>query len=234
MSQMPEPILITGAARSGTSLVAGIINLCGAFGGNMSGPNQNNAKGMFENAKIRNQMVKPYLRKIGMDPLGQYPLPDVEKIPLPRWWKERIEGIIKEEGWERGSWMYKGAKMALVWPLWSYAFPDAKWIIVRRRTGDIIKSCLKTNFMQAFGKQQYRKAVGAETERDGWLWWVHQHEDRFYEMVTEGLNIKIVWPERMVSGDYQQMMETVEWLGLKWNSEALSFVDPRLWKARRK
>ena len=44
---MKEPILITGCARSGTSMVAGIINMSGAFGGVMAGPNKNNQKGNF-------------------------------------------------------------------------------------------------------------------------------------------------------------------------------------------
>ena len=38
---MKDPILITGCARSGTSMIAGVINICGAFGGDMAGPNAN-------------------------------------------------------------------------------------------------------------------------------------------------------------------------------------------------
>jgi len=230
---MKDPILITGCARSGTSMVAGVINLCGAFGGNMSGPNKNNAKGMFENVVIRNSIVKSYLRGIGMDPLGQFPLPNIDKLSIPNNWKRRIEFVIKKEGYENGPWMYKGAKMCLMWPIWNHAFPNAKWIIVRRRTGDIVSSCFKTSFMRAYQKTHVQKAIGVDNERDGWIWWVRQHEKRFVEMIIEGLNVKIVWPERMVSGDYRQMMDTIEWLGLEWKSEVLSFIDPKLWKARK-
>jgi hypothetical protein len=216
-------------------MVAGMINICGAFGGNMSGPNSNNAKGMFENASIRQNVVKPYLRDIKVDHMGQYPLPEIDGLNIPNDWKARVEGVIKSEGYKDGTpWMYKGAKMCLMWPVWHYAFPDAKWIIVRRRTGDIATSCIKTNFMRAFTREQFRSAVGAKDERDGWIWWVRQHEARFYEMITHGINAKIVWPERMVGGDYKQIMETIDWLGLDWKSEALSFVDPKLWKSRRK
>jgi hypothetical protein len=215
-------------------MVAGAIHLCGAFGGNMRGPNSNNAKGMFENSQIVQGMVKPYLRSIGMDPLGQFPLPDVRAIPIPNDWRVRVQTSMKGEGYATGPWFYKGAKMCLLWPIWGHAFPDAKWIIVRRKTEDIVNSCMKTGFMQAFRRPQCREAVKANTEAEGWLWWVEQHEKRFNEMIMAGMNIKVVWPERMVQGDYKQMMETVEWLGLKWNSELLSFIDPKLWKARRK
>jgi len=231
---MPSPILITGAARSGTSMVAGVINMCGAFGGVMSGPTKNNQRGMFENAHIRNSIVKPYLRSIHADPMCQYPLPDVERLPIPNDWGREIWRVMLREGYQAGAWMYKGAKMCLMWPVWHHAFPDAKWIIVRRKTGDIINSCLKTGFMRAFRNVAFQKAVGATTEAEGWKWWVHQHEQRFIEMITEGLNCKVVWPERMVQGNYQQMYETIEWLGLRWKSEVLTFIDPKLWKARRK
>ena len=232
--ELPSPILITGAARSGTSMIAGIINMCGAFGGDMSGATRNNKRGMFENAKIRNTIVKPYLEQIGVDKMGQYPLPDVDNLLIPSNLKQRVEDVIKEQGYESGAWMYKGAKMCLTWPIWHYAFPNAKWVIVRRRTGDITKSCVKTGFMQAFNSQAKIKAVGAKTEEEGWLWWARQHEKRFVEMITEGLNCKVVWPHRMVNGDYQQVYETLDWLGLKWKSEVLNFVDPMLWHARNK
>ena len=231
---MNAPILITGCARSGTSMVAGVINLCGAFGGNMSGPNKNNKKGMFENSVIRERVMKPYLLEMKADKMGQFPLPNIQKLKIPLDWKNSIENVFHEQGYQEGPWMYKGAKMTITWPVWHYAFPNAKWIVVRRRTGDIINSCLKTSFMRAFANPVNRKRVGVETERDGWLWWVRQHEQRFVEMIQEGLNVKVVWPERMVTGDYQQMYEAIEWLGLEWSSEIYNFIDPKLWKARRK
>jgi len=234
MYSLPSPILITGAARSGTSLSAGIINICGAFGGRMSGPTRNNKKGMFENARIRNQILKPYLRGIGMDPLGQYPLPDPENLlPQPDL-KKQVEQIMVEDGYKDGPWMYKGAKACLTWPLWSKAFPDAKWVIVRRKTNDIVASCLKTNFMRAFSSKNFQKCAGVDNEIDGWTWWVEQHIRRFKEMVDSGLNCMEVWPEKMVKGDYTQSKDMIEWLGLEWKEEEVkSFIDPKLWKARR-
>lgn len=233
-SNMPPPCIITGAARSGTSLVAGSVARCGAFGGICSGPNLHNKKGMHENARIRNTITKPYLRDIGMDPLGQYPLPDTSNLPIPTNWRSRVEQVMIDEGYQKGPWFYKGAKVVLTWPVWAYAFPSAKFIIVRRRSGDIASSCTKTGFMKAFSRSEVQRAVGVNNERDGWLFWIREHEKRFIEMISSGLNIKFVWPEKMVSGDYSEIYEAIEWLGLKWNPEVLSWVDPLLWKARRK
>lgn len=239
---MKDPILITGAARSGTSMVAGIINICGAYGGNMSGPNRNNAKGMFENANIRNNVVKPYFRSIKADPLGQYPLPDIVKVMnhavnknFVSDWRHKVEHTFINEGYVDGPWMYKGAKMALHWPVWHEAFPTAKWVIVRRKTGDIINSCQRTGFMRAFNNQPNQRAVGASNEKEGWLWWVHQHLDSFLDMVHGKLDIQIVWPDRMVDGHYEQIEELIEWLGLEWKEdEVKSFIEPKLWKSKQK
>ena len=218
-----SPILITGCARSGTSMVAGIINICGAFGGKMFGPNKYNAKGMFENAYIRDQIEKPYLRSINMDPLGQKPLPQTEHLTIPVNWKQMVHDVMIKEGYTDGPWFYKGAKACLIWPVWNFAFPNAKWIIVRRRSADIATSCLNTAFMRAYDSYE------------GWIEWIHAHEKKFVEMVEAGLNVKIVWPERVIKGNYEQLYEVVEWLGLKWDSkEVIDFIEPKLWKAKQK
>jgi hypothetical protein len=216
-------------------MVAGMIDLCGAQGGATVGPNKNNQKGMFENGTIRERIVKPYLKELGADPLGQYPIPDAGNLSDPGELRDRVAQIMGDQGVNLDQpWYYKGAKLALIWPVWAQAFPDAKWVIVRRRTGDVARSCCHTGFMQRFRKTGIQREVGADNEYDGWIWWVRQHEDRFREMFDAGLEARVVWPERFVHGDYSQVYEVIEWLGLEWHTEALTFVDPKLWKARKK
>ena len=213
-----DPVLVTGTPRSGTSMVGGVINICGAFGGLLSGPNLNNQRGMFENHRVRNELMKPYLKELGVDPKGQYPLPDIETLPIPNDWRTRVENIFLEQGYKGGPWFYKGAKMALTWPMWNYAFPNAKWIIVRRRDENIVDSCMKTGFMNAFNK------------REDWHWYVYYHKERFVEMVMSGLNVKQVWPEKMLYGDYEEMYDTIRWLDLTWKPQKVyNFISPKLW-----
>ena len=96
-----NPILITGCARSGTSLVAGIFNICGAFGGEISGPTIYNKKGIFENAFIREMLVKPWLENVGADPMGQSPLPDREyDIDIDINWKRQVMKEFEKEGYK--------------------------------------------------------------------------------------------------------------------------------------
>ena len=105
-------------------------------------------------------------------------------------------------------------------------------LIVRRRTGDVIQSCIKTGYMRIFKDPVIRSEFLFETEAEAWLWWVHEYEKRFVAMIESGLNCRIIWPERMVTGDYKQIYETIEWLGLKWNNNIPRIIDPLLNKSR--
>jgi len=223
-----DPILITGAARSGTSMIAGCVFRCGAWGGKMSGPTRYNQRGMYENSEIRNQIVKPFLRKIGVDPLCQNPLPDIVKIEemayeVGEQWVGWVLRIIKRQGYKKGPWFYKGAKMCLLWPIWHEMFPFAKWVIVRRNAHDIASSCLKTGFMRG------------HKNRAGWLYWVAQHENRFREMYEAGLKIREVWPHKaIVYADFSELRGVIEWLGLEWNEkEVMEFISPALWSGKK-
>lgn len=195
-----SPILITGVPRSGTSMIAATIHLCGAFGGTMS------KRGRYSNDCIREDLVIPYIKSD-----GDY------KVT-----KKDIENILFIEGYKEGSWMYKDSNLPYCWQLWNKEFPTAKWIIVRRKTSDIIQSCMKTKYMTAYSTEE------------GWLSMVHDYEKQFVEMIQAGLNCKIIWPERMVDGDYAQIKEVCDWLGLPWKEEALGYINLLLWGTKQK
>lgn len=223
-----SPILITAPARSGTSCVAGIVHICGAWGGKMAGPNSNNKKGMFENTEIRNGIVKPFLRKFGFDPLCQNPLPDDDAILLwgteeyGAYWETQIVREIRKQGYRSGPWFYKGAKMVLMWSLWHKAFPFAKWIYVNRDKEDIISSCLKTGFMRAY------------KGREGWSSWVDVHIKRKQEMIEAGIKIIDITPHKFIKeNDFEEIKQVVLGLGLTWREEKVrAFVSPNLWGKR--
>ena len=194
----------------------------------MSGPTKYNQKGMFENATIRQDLVKPYLRKISCDPMGQHPLPTDEHLQRISSsdgvsWREEVLRVMRRQGLKPDrDWFYKGAKMCLTWRLWDYAFPNAKWVIVRRDKDDIAKSCLRTGFMRAFDD------VG------GWRGWVDEHERRFAEMQMSGLWYMEVWPEKIINQDLTEIKDVIEGLGLKYNEANIkAFIAPSLWRRGR-
>jgi hypothetical protein len=200
-----SPCLLTGVPRSGSTMIAATINMCGAFAGEMS------KRGMYSNDKIREELA-----------LLQEVTTGIDEKWIPVNWKREIEDILISQGYKKGMWMYKDSNLSKTWKIWNYAYPNAKWVIVRRRTGDIIQSCMKTGYMTEHSTEE------------GWLTMVHEYEARFVEMMTEGLNCKIIWPERMVQGNYEQLYELCDWLGLKWNPDALRYIDSLLWKSNKK
>jgi len=227
---MKEPILITGCARSGTSMTAGIIGICGAFGGDMFGSTRFNPRGMYENKIIREGITKPYLRNIKADPMCQNPLPDIIRVSQdahnPKFigqWRKTVQGIMEGQGLEGTMpWFYKGAKMALLWPIWHNAFPMAKWVLVRRRDEDIIRSCQRTAFMRAYNTPE------------GWQKWIDVHKRRFDEMWANKLQIMEVWPEKAIGGDLTEIHAMLDWLELSVVDDLVSrFIDPVLWGKRK-
>ena len=186
-------------------MIAATINLCGAFGGNMS------KRGMYSNDSIREELVKIYIEmnRVGLD-----------YIPIN--WKTSVEFIMEQEGYKEGSWMYKDYNLSKMWKVWNHFYPDAKWIIVRRRTGDIIQSCMKTGYM-----------IEHSTE-EGWLKMVHEYEERLIALIETCPNHMIIWPERMLQKDYKQIYDMCDWLGLTWNPAALHFIDSLLWGNKQK
>jgi hypothetical protein len=218
---MIDPILVVGCARSGTSMTAGMINICGAFGGEMYGPSIDAGKGMFENIQIRLEVVKPYLKKIGADPMGQKPLPNNRQVfevsqPEVDRWKETIQQLMVNQGYNDGPWFIKCTKSAMIWYIWHRAFPNAKWVIIHRNHDDIIRSCLLTRFMRA-----YQNA-------EGWSKWIEAHEQRFAEMHTAGLNIIDFWPSVLCGGDFEYARKMIEKLGLTFNEPVCrAFIEPK-------
>ncbi len=207
--QKINPILITGAERSGSTFIARILEMCDVWGGECNK--------MYENIEIHK-----------LNKSNNKFMPETKLINNPFGWENLVFDIIKDQGWNGKDWMIKGSKLAQYWPIWYYSFPNAKWIIVRRRTGDIIQSCIKTGYMKLFKATENLELLGFENEAQGWLWWIHQYENKFVEMIQSGLNCKVIWPDRMAIGDYDQVKEMIDWLGLKWNNKVPEVISPLL------
>ena len=154
------PVFVTGIERSGSSLIGRIIDMCGAFVGNTTS--------MCENIHFK-ALMDSYYKEMGIDVRGQFPLPNTQEMLIPGSWATQIQFILEKEGYDHSSlWMAKGSRIGQIWPVWNHAFPNAKWIIVRRRTGDVIDSCLKTGFMNAYADKKVQQLIGVPDEKEGW------------------------------------------------------------------
>ncbi len=221
----PSPIIVTGCARSGTSLIAGVLAHCGAWVGDCTGPTSWNRKGQFENEFIRDRLTKPLLKSIGADPMGQYPLPEVEERNLrsfgPEWRRKVLSAVLNQGYAGDVPWMVKGAKACLIWPVWAEAFPQAKWVIVRRDDERIIDSCMKTSFMRK------------HKTRDGWQSWIDHHKACWKAMGRRVGHIE-VWSDHVVKSVHYDDFTIARWMvesvGLQWDEQKVKqFIDPKLW-----
>ena len=154
--------------------------------------------------------------------MGQYPLPDRDALlslvtyPVAADWRLSVQRVFLAQGYSGGPWYYKGAKMCIMWPMWVRAFPDAKWIIVRRKASEIVDSCLRTGFMRN------------RDSRAGWGEWIDEHECSFNEMRNAGADIKEVWSNNIIAGDFSQLIEALDHCDVAWQQSAADFIDTQL------
>ena len=91
----PEPIVILGMARTGTSMTSGIFHHHGVWVGKCNPPSDQNPKGFFENKAVKKLLKKTY----GID------LREI-KEPIPGF-RAEVEAILNSEGYEGGPWLVK-------------------------------------------------------------------------------------------------------------------------------
>lgn len=218
-----KPILVTGAPRSGTSLVSGLLATAGAWVGSTVPGGPANPKGFFENIELRENIVKKILRSADVDTLGVQSLPDSRThLHYPNLAAHVLQ-IIHRQGYTgNGPWLFKDAKLLLQWPLWRKAFPDARWVLVRRTAEDIVNSCLRTDFMRQHS-----------SDRDFWRAWVSH-----YEAAIESLKQSPVWyreimPSDIVAGERQGLQTLIAELGelAYQEQEITAFISREDWHA---
>ncbi len=218
-----KPIFVLGIPRSGTSMIAGALHLCGAWVGETFSGGPDNPEGFFENIALREHVLKPLLRLQGADPLGVRSLPNRDHLtPHPELKRQTLKHLV-HEGYTGGeqAWLYKDCKLSLLWPLWRDAFPEARWVIVRRPVEDIVRSCLRTQFMNqhSFDPEYWRRWIGdyarsLEALKSSGVWW--REIDAHSSVVT----------------DLDPIRSLVMDLGMSWNEDAVrAFVKPQHWHA---
>jgi len=213
-----DPIIVTGVPRSGTSMVTGIFDMCGAFGGNTCGATPWNQKGQFENREIIQSIQKPYMKKIGCCPLGQKYLPKPDDVVLDSSIYDQTMEVMVSHGLQPEQiWYFKDCKVALTYQVWLDCFPNATWIIVDRPSEQIVESCLRQPFMSAY------------SSRVQWHDWVARYRLFLDDLERDAEHVFRVWSPSVVSGDYDTIKTAVEYVGLEWREDAVcDFVEARL------
>jgi len=214
-----DPILVTGCARSGTSLVAGSLHELGAWIGKcaqVQDPTSHpNPKGFFENIYIRDIVNKGILTYLGHCQYGIQSLPKIEEIrDLPAF-NPIVTSLATRQGLKSSPWLFKDAKTALIWPPWVRSFPKSRWVITQRRKESIIRSCHNWTFLKQFNID--------------WDDWVESYQIRLRELAEEVTPL-YVDTDILVNGDFGQLREIAKEVGLTWNEWKIkAFIEPKYW-----
>ncbi|HEB28690.1 MAG TPA: hypothetical protein ENI05_13110 [Porticoccus sp.] len=215
-----KPILITGLPRSGTSMVAGVLSASGAWSGSTVQGNEANPKGFFEHIILREKVVKPILEQLKVDPLGVRSVPNLQPDTKIEQLGAMIYNIIKSDNYaEKQPWLFKDAKLTLIWPIFVNAFPKAQWVIVRRPIERVIDSCLKASFMQQHSES-----------RDFWQQVMTAYLKKLEELTKTAKNVICIDTDRIINGNTSITQQLVEQCGLTYDQNIIdSFVDKQHW-----
>lgn len=203
---MNEPIFITGCPRSGTSLTARVFEACGAWAGHTTS--------QCENRALRETLLKPMLGRAGMDKLGLASWVDVDPDDVDaESLRERILGIVFNQGYSGGPWLYKDAKLVFAWRAWAAAFPRAIWVTVWRPREAILDS------FDRWPMSRQHDFIGERV--------VDEHHDRARKI--EGA--LPVFPDRLLRDrDDEAYRVVAAAAGLRWDLDAaMDAIDPSMY-----
>src|SRR5688572_12078071 len=164
-------VCILGMHRSGTSLLARMLNLIGVYLGSehaLMQPSDANPKGYWEHNDIVS-INDAILNRHG----GSWDDPPI----LPHGWetaeviddlRERAQTLIQDQFAEALIWGWKDPRSCLTLPFWQKLLPDMRYIVCLRNPVDVARSL------------EQRDSFSAEKSSDLWLAYVNsalEHSD---------------------------------------------------------
>lgn len=203
-------------------MFAGILSRLGVWTGNTIPPTNENPLGFFEHRIIRENVTKRVLRDLGSDPLGVRSFPGLEADYDCTWLRQAVLNAIKADGYRQGPWLYKDAKLTLLWQHWAEAFPCAQWVIVRRDKEQVIDSCLRTVFMRQHSK-----------DRAFWEAFATEYYWRLFNLANSGEFVRYIDAGYLIKGDHGQLIEVLKDVGIEYDADVVNqFVSPSYWHSK--
>jgi hypothetical protein len=215
-----SPIFILGLPRSGTSMIAGALEICGAWAGSTVPGEPENPKGYFEHIVLRERLTKRILALIGCDPLGVTKLPPVDLHGEIEGLHDLVRTAIENDGYAHDRrWLYKDIKLSLIWPFFNKAFPDATWLIVRRDEESVINSCLNAYFFKPYSQ-----------DREFWKQYAHEYQIRLEALKRSGVDVLEISTPAIINGNFSELESLISRLGLTYRENELKeFICPDYW-----
>lgn len=196
---IPEPILVVASPRSGTSMTAGLIHRHGVWVGTYRENDKYNPQGHYENKPL-NSVLRHWF--------GVLPVTGEIATPVDGF-REKVEEVIRGDGYEEGPWLYKHSVM--YWPIW-HEF-DPIWIKCWRDKESIIASNKAVGFLKSSESDNRVRHL------------VERHHEEMRKLPGPDVDT-----EAVAQGDFTTLEEAINHCGLKFDEQIASeFVMPDAW-----
>lgn len=130
-------LIVTGMHRSGTSLVAALLQSMGLdIGHNLLEANYSNPKGFFENTDFLN-FHELILSSLGINPIG-WTVQD--KIVVPEGYIGKARQLVENNASATKAWGWKEPRTTLFLNFWSHLLPDARFLLIYRNPWEVLDS----------------------------------------------------------------------------------------------
>ena len=145
MGSRPTALIVLGMHRSGTSAVAGCVQLLGVdLGGPLLPANYANERGYFELAEIV-AIHDEFLREFGIAALDVGSLPaGWERTPAAEKVRERLREVLIRNFGKAPLWALKDPRICLLLPLWRPLLEELgvapRFLLVFRRPWEVVES----------------------------------------------------------------------------------------------
>ena len=202
-----RPVFVLGLPRSATSMTTRCLHMHGLWLGETIAGNAENPAGYFESRSLREGLVKPVLRDLGVDPLGVRSFPPWDALPSFPGLKQVMLSAIEKEGYDfRSPWGFKDPKLTLIWPLLDRAFPNAVWVIVTRARDKVLNSLCRTSFMARHSSSP-----------EYWLPFCAAYDHRLDLLRGSGAEVHEIDSDALSDGDVGQLRPVLKDAGLKFD-----------------
>ena len=202
----PDPIVIVGVPRSGTSMIAGVFAAHEVWTGTCRDPDENNPRGYYENVHVKNDIKRLFRLavKAGMMPDG------VDG------WMTLVKQALQRDRYPGGPWLMKHG--VLYWPIWHEFKP--MWVTVRRPPHDCLGSCISSGILLPKNSEDCR--------RQNILM-----QNAQLDCLEKHFGAIRIDADRVIDCDYEQIKEAFEVCGLHFGSRLTeTCIDPTLWTHR--
>lgn len=212
-----NPIIIAAPPRSGTTMVAGLLKLHGAWVGrarvtNHPGSNSLIATENQDIKKLMKTLARTYKYNNWSEELPEI-TPEDAKV-LGTWLREAIEKIVPHGE----PWLVKTAWTLIFYDIWKEAFPGAKWVIVSRHIKNIVQSVKRHPKMALHKRKDVKKYIKA----------LHKKQDQVWEEVTIK-RAHYVYADALSSGHMGTAGSLLTFCGITFNPEITRyFIKPEM------